>query len=174
MPIVQTQSDLHSSNQKLSKIETLRLARNYILAMSQTLQEGKPMDLIRFIRILTSELSQTTANLLSGTLLEPVDNSLVAYRRQVIGDMDESFVTNVCNANSEWHDYGLNSFVCNYNTNPWSYSNKYEALKITPNAHNAKNINNNIRYDCNNGYVAPNGYFGYESCHSKHYYQVEW
>ncbi|KAF5295490.1 hypothetical protein FQR65_LT10478 [Abscondita terminalis] len=69
MPIQQTTADVHSAPQKLSKIETLRLARNYIFAMSQTLQEGKPMSLQRFIKILSRELSQTTANLLSGTLM---------------------------------------------------------------------------------------------------------
>ncbi|KAJ8925158.1 hypothetical protein NQ315_001343 [Exocentrus adspersus] len=68
MPIQLTHSDLNSSPQKLSKIETLRLARNYILALTQTLQEGRPMDMGRFIKILSRELSQTTANLLSGSL----------------------------------------------------------------------------------------------------------
>lgn len=70
MPIQQTTSeDMHSTPQKLSKIETLRLAKNYIVAMSLTLQEGRPMPLQRFIKILSRELSQTTANLLTGTLM---------------------------------------------------------------------------------------------------------
>ncbi|XP_018332176.1 neurogenic differentiation factor 6-A-like [Agrilus planipennis] len=69
MPIQQPGVDFHNTSQKLSKIETLRLARNYIIAMSQTLQEGKPMELTRFIKILCRELSQTTANLLTGTLM---------------------------------------------------------------------------------------------------------
>ncbi|EEZ99589.1 neurogenic differentiation factor 1 [Tribolium castaneum] len=69
IPIQQTHSDLSSAPQKLSKIETLRLARNYIVAMSQTLQEGRPMELTRFIKILSRDLSQTTANLLTGSLM---------------------------------------------------------------------------------------------------------
>lgn len=68
VPIQQTHIDLQSAPQKLSKIETLRLARNYIAAMSQTLKEGLPMDTRRFVAILSQELSQTTANLLAGTL----------------------------------------------------------------------------------------------------------
>lgn len=69
MPIQQTHTDLHSAPQKLSKIETLRLARNYIFALSQTLKEGKAMDITRYIKILSGELSQTTSNLLMGTIL---------------------------------------------------------------------------------------------------------
>ncbi|XP_050312071.1 neurogenic differentiation factor 6-A-like [Anthonomus grandis grandis] len=74
MPIQMTHSDVNSSPQKLSKIETLRLARNYISAMSQTLQEGRSMDLNRFVQILSRELSQTTANLLRGTLTNAAVN----------------------------------------------------------------------------------------------------
>lgn len=79
MPIQQTHSDLSAAPQKLSKIETLRLARNYILAMSQTLQEGRPMELTRFIKILSRDLSQTTANLLTGALMG--NGKQVNYRR---------------------------------------------------------------------------------------------
>ncbi|KAF5283533.1 hypothetical protein FQA39_LY17313 [Lamprigera yunnana] len=68
IPIQHTTIDVHSVPQKLSKIETLRLARNYIFAMSQTLKEGKPMSLQRFSNVLSRELSQTTSNLLLGTL----------------------------------------------------------------------------------------------------------
>lgn len=91
MPIQQTTTDMHSAPQKLSKIETLRLARNYIIAMSQTLQEGRPMSLPRFIRILSRELSQTTANLLMGTLMGFGSNSShVDYRKIYFGNYDNS------------------------------------------------------------------------------------
>ncbi|KAJ8929895.1 hypothetical protein NQ314_017360 [Rhamnusium bicolor] len=76
MPIQLTHSDLNSAPQKLSKIETLRLARNYIIAMTQTLQEGRPMEITRFIKILSRELSQTTANLLSGTLMGNISGNI--------------------------------------------------------------------------------------------------
>lgn len=75
MPIQLTHSDLNSAPQKLSKIETLRLARNYIIAMTQTLQEGRAMEITRFIKILSRELSQTTANLLSGTLMGSISGN---------------------------------------------------------------------------------------------------
>ncbi|KAL1517112.1 hypothetical protein ABEB36_000921 [Hypothenemus hampei] len=77
MPIKrQDTEDVAGNQQKLSKIETLRLARNYIMAMSQTLHEGRAMDLSRFVDILCRELSQTTVNLLrmsfnSGYFPEP-------------------------------------------------------------------------------------------------------
>lgn len=74
MPIQLTHTDLNSAPQKLSKIETLRLARNYIIAMSQTLQEGQPMEVTRFVKILSNELSQTTANILSASLLNRTTN----------------------------------------------------------------------------------------------------
>lgn len=68
IPIQQTRTDVHSAPQKLSKIETLRLARNYIVAMTQTLKEGKPMETSRFLKILCKDLSQTTANLLTSSV----------------------------------------------------------------------------------------------------------
>lgn len=86
MPIQQTTTDMHSAPQKLSKIETLRLAKNYILAMSQTLSEGKPMALSRFIRILSKELSQTTANLLTGTLMGLGSGMSMDYQKIYYGN----------------------------------------------------------------------------------------
>ncbi|KAJ8985114.1 hypothetical protein NQ317_012764 [Molorchus minor] len=88
MPIQITHSDLNSSPQKLSKIETLRLARNYIIAMTQTLQEGRPMDITRFIKILSRELSQTTGNLLSATLLGHINSPMTPYRNYFISDAE--------------------------------------------------------------------------------------
>lgn len=85
MPIQVTHTDINSPPQKLSKIETIRLARNYIIAMTQTLQEDKPMEIMRFIKLLSSELSQTTANLLSGTLLNN-RNSSFSYRQYCLNE----------------------------------------------------------------------------------------
>ncbi|KAI4878302.1 hypothetical protein NFI96_003282 [Prochilodus magdalenae] len=58
----------HSKTQKLSKIETLRLARNYIRALSETLRAGTRPDLLAFARTLCSGLSQPTTNLVAGCL----------------------------------------------------------------------------------------------------------
>lgn len=54
-----------SKTQKLSKIETLRLARNYIGALAEILKTGTKPDTISFARLLTKGLSQNTVNLVS-------------------------------------------------------------------------------------------------------------
>lgn len=57
-----------SQTQKLSKIETLRIARNYIIALSETLQNGVKPEPVVFARTLTQGLSQNTTNLVAGSL----------------------------------------------------------------------------------------------------------
>lgn len=42
----------YSKTQKLSKIETLRLAKNYIWALSEILRSGKAPDLMSFVQVL--------------------------------------------------------------------------------------------------------------------------
>lgn len=67
-----------SSTQKLSKIETLRLARNYIGVLSEILRSGKKPDSVYFARALSKGLSQNTMNLVAGTMqINP--RSLVAH-----------------------------------------------------------------------------------------------
>uniref|UniRef100_A0A8C6WX04 Neuronal differentiation 6a n=1 Tax=Neogobius melanostomus TaxID=47308 RepID=A0A8C6WX04_9GOBI len=53
----------YSKTQKLSKIETLRLAKNYIWALSETLSAGKRPDLLAFVQTLCKGLraSPTTS-----------------------------------------------------------------------------------------------------------------
>uniref|UniRef100_A0A8C4Q6E1 Neuronal differentiation 1 n=1 Tax=Eptatretus burgeri TaxID=7764 RepID=A0A8C4Q6E1_EPTBU len=58
----------YSKTQKLSKIETLRLAKNYIWALSEILRSGKSPDLLSFVQTLCKGLSQPTANLVAGCL----------------------------------------------------------------------------------------------------------
>ena len=58
----------HSSTQKLSKIETLRLARNYIAAMTTILKTGVKPDNLDFAKALSQGLSQNTMNLVAGGL----------------------------------------------------------------------------------------------------------
>lgn len=57
-----------SKAQKLSKIDTLRLARNYILTLKGILDQGSPPDLVSFGKGLSSGLSQNTINLVAGSL----------------------------------------------------------------------------------------------------------
>ncbi|GFS24073.1 neurogenic differentiation factor [Elysia marginata] len=58
----------HSKTQKLSKIETLRLARNYIHALASVLQSGVRPDSVTFARDLSRGLSQNTMNLVAACL----------------------------------------------------------------------------------------------------------
>ncbi|KAF7657752.1 hypothetical protein LDENG_00022220 [Lucifuga dentata] len=55
----------YSKTQKLSKIETLRLAKNYIWALSEILRSGKRPDLVAYVQTLCKGLSQPTTNLLN-------------------------------------------------------------------------------------------------------------
>ncbi|OCT95845.1 neurogenic differentiation factor 4 isoform X1 [Xenopus laevis] len=58
----------YSKTQKLSKIETLRLARNYIWALSDILEQGQNAEGKGFLEILCKGLSQPTSNLVAGCL----------------------------------------------------------------------------------------------------------
>ncbi|XP_031205363.1 neurogenic differentiation factor 4 [Mastomys coucha] len=58
----------YSKTQKLSKIETLRLARNYIWALSEVLETGQTLEGKGFVEMLCKGLSQPTSNLVAGCL----------------------------------------------------------------------------------------------------------
>ena len=58
----------YSKTQKLSKIETLRLARNYIGVLADILKRGCKPDSITFAKALSDGLSQNTMNLVAGCL----------------------------------------------------------------------------------------------------------
>ncbi|XP_063065674.1 neurogenic differentiation factor 4 [Engraulis encrasicolus] len=58
----------YSKTQKLSKIETLRLARNYIWALGEVLESGGLPDSPGFVEMLCKGLSQPTSNLVAGCL----------------------------------------------------------------------------------------------------------
>ncbi|KAK3578730.1 hypothetical protein CHS0354_010113 [Potamilus streckersoni] len=58
----------YSKTQKLSKIETLRLARNYIFALGDILKTGVKPDSVTFAKALSKGLSQNTMNLVAGSL----------------------------------------------------------------------------------------------------------
>ena len=58
----------YSKTQKLSKIETLRLAGNYIYALSEILKSGVKPDSVSFAKALSKGLSQNTMNLVAGSL----------------------------------------------------------------------------------------------------------
>ncbi|XP_059200273.1 neurogenic differentiation factor 6-B [Centropristis striata] len=74
----------YSKTQKLSKIETLRLAKNYIWALSETLSAGKRPDLLTFVQTLCKGLSQPTTNLVAGCLQLNARNFLTDHNGEVM------------------------------------------------------------------------------------------
>ncbi|XP_055701041.1 neurogenic differentiation factor 2-like [Phlebotomus papatasi] len=79
VPLNPTQATLdldQNPSQKLSKIETLRLAYNYISALGQTLNWGRRLHFEELIYILARGLSQTTVNLLRARLRFDLDYHL--------------------------------------------------------------------------------------------------
>uniref|UniRef100_A0A914UM36 BHLH domain-containing protein n=1 Tax=Plectus sambesii TaxID=2011161 RepID=A0A914UM36_9BILA len=78
---------LSTHHQKLSKIETLRLARNYITALDRILQTGHNPSSFEYAQILCRGMSQTTTNLIASylhvhpRLLMP-DHFAAVYRAQ--------------------------------------------------------------------------------------------
>uniref|UniRef100_A0A8C9SZA6 Neuronal differentiation 2 n=1 Tax=Scleropages formosus TaxID=113540 RepID=A0A8C9SZA6_SCLFO len=68
----------YSKTQKLSKIETLRLAKNYIWALSEILRNGKRPDVVSYVQTLCKGLSQPTTNLVAGCLQLSSRNFLTA------------------------------------------------------------------------------------------------
>ena len=63
-----SQGTMNSTSHKLSKIDTLRLAHNYIAALSESLRTNRSSDHPMFLRTLCEGLSQSTANMVSGSL----------------------------------------------------------------------------------------------------------
>uniref|UniRef100_A0A8R1IRF2 BHLH domain-containing protein n=1 Tax=Caenorhabditis japonica TaxID=281687 RepID=A0A8R1IRF2_CAEJA len=57
-----------TQHQKLSKIETLRLARNYINALQRMLQTNEQPSPLEYAHTLANGLSQTTTNMLANLL----------------------------------------------------------------------------------------------------------
>ncbi|XP_062859957.1 neurogenic differentiation factor 2 [Trichomycterus rosablanca] len=72
----------YSKTQKLSKIETLRLAKNYIWALSEILRNGKRPDVVSYVQTLCKGLSQPTTNLVAGCLQLNARNFLTDLSHQ--------------------------------------------------------------------------------------------
>ncbi|XP_055686978.1 neurogenic differentiation factor 6-A-like [Lutzomyia longipalpis] len=75
-PTLATMELDQNHNQKLSKIETLRLAYNYISALGQSLSWGRKLHFEELIFILARGLSQSTVNLLRARLRCDLDHAV--------------------------------------------------------------------------------------------------
>ncbi|CAD5216581.1 unnamed protein product [Bursaphelenchus okinawaensis] len=65
MDVLRERMPLISTQQKLSKIETLRLATNYITLLNIILQQNREPSPLECAKVLSSGLSQTTANMIA-------------------------------------------------------------------------------------------------------------
>ncbi|XP_046373146.2 neurogenic differentiation factor 1-like [Haliotis rufescens] len=65
---LRTHVPCYSKTQKLSKIETLRLARNYIFVLGDILKNGVRPDSVTFAKSLSKGMSQNTMNMVAGCL----------------------------------------------------------------------------------------------------------
>ncbi|XP_026475764.1 neurogenic differentiation factor 4-like [Ctenocephalides felis] len=74
----------YSQTQKLSKIETLRLARNYITALTTILSKNRSLHPQEFLQILSQDLSQSTSNVLAACIGQK--NYEILYREFEICD----------------------------------------------------------------------------------------
>ncbi|CAL1273494.1 unnamed protein product [Larinioides sclopetarius] len=75
LDILRERIPIQKKSQKLSKIETLRLARNYIVALSETLKDSTKMDALTFTRILSRQMSAPTINIIANSF--NVDSSFL-------------------------------------------------------------------------------------------------
>ncbi|GFT77552.1 neurogenic differentiation factor 1 [Nephila pilipes] len=71
---------IQKTSPKLSKIETLRLARNYIVALSETLQDNTKMDALNFTKILSRQMSVPTINIIANNF--NVDSSVLMVKKE--------------------------------------------------------------------------------------------
>ncbi|KAK0416863.1 hypothetical protein QR680_012723 [Steinernema hermaphroditum] len=81
LDVLRQKVPLTTQHQKLSKIETLRLARNYIDALNLMLSSGKQPSNLEYAHILSNGLSQTTTNLIA-SLMHVQPRLLILAQRQ--------------------------------------------------------------------------------------------
>lgn len=115
----------YSSTQKLSKIETLRLAKNYISALSDILSTGKVPDTVTFAQTLSKGLSQPTTNLVAGAMqLNPRTLMPEEPNLQFVGWGDRASLHSARHIYANIPQYGYsvgmeNSLDENYNAAPY-------------------------------------------------------
>lgn len=88
-------TNISNNIQKLSKIETLRLAKNYIAVLSHSLTNDCQIPVNKFLQMLCYDLSQTTIQALQTNI-----NLETHLRKQLIHICDDN---ENCDANDEHH-----------------------------------------------------------------------
>uniref|UniRef100_A0A6M2DIE2 Putative transcription factor neurod n=1 Tax=Xenopsylla cheopis TaxID=163159 RepID=A0A6M2DIE2_XENCH len=88
----------YSQTQKLSKIETLRLARNYITALTTILAANRSLHPQEFLQILSRDLSQPTSNLLAACIGQKT-YEIFAFEHNLSAQFDLSNK----NYSKDWH-----------------------------------------------------------------------
>lgn len=98
---------IKNKSQKLSKIETLRLARNYIIALMVTLQSEEMNDL-KFAKILSRQMSQPTMNMIASNF-----NIHTALLHERFKESDEKH-PNLLSINSSYCHSRMNEKISNF------------------------------------------------------------
>ncbi|XP_049292517.1 class A basic helix-loop-helix protein 15-like [Anopheles funestus] len=99
--------------QKLSKIDTLRLAQNYILVLLEVLHTGRGFKYERLMSTLAARLSQNTANLLRTKL--SLDQQLQGGLLDGFDERQQGFCLGASDNQSQ-----LPCCLCSSNRAPWS------------------------------------------------------
>ncbi|CAJ0940136.1 unnamed protein product [Ranitomeya imitator] len=121
----------YSKTQKLSKIETLRLAKNYIWALSEILRSGKRPDLVAYVQTLCKGLSQPTTNLVAGCLQLNSRNFLTEQGQEAGGSQCQS--SSMANTHAlRSHGYCATYESLYGNTSPDYNSSEYDAPLSPP------------------------------------------
>uniref|UniRef100_A0A0N5B7V4 BHLH domain-containing protein n=1 Tax=Strongyloides papillosus TaxID=174720 RepID=A0A0N5B7V4_STREA len=107
---------LTTHHQKLSKIETLRLARNYITALKKILNDGQVLSNLEYATILCQGMSQTTTNLIA-TLTGVQPRLLMLAQKQ-------------------------NSYITNHSTSPTPSNISRDCNSSTPDSYDSINSTN--------------------------------
>uniref|UniRef100_A0A0N5A8W5 BHLH domain-containing protein n=1 Tax=Syphacia muris TaxID=451379 RepID=A0A0N5A8W5_9BILA len=117
---------LTTQHQKLSKIETLRLARNYIAALNHILNSGSQPSALEYAHMLCNGMSQTTTNLIASLLQVQPRLLLVAQQRSGpdgclppvsytsrTNELSTSSINASCNSSSIYQNYSSSSSSSN-------------------------------------------------------------
>lgn len=94
---------LQNGPQKLSKIETLRFALNYIEALAQMLSQGQTTDRLRLAWQLCRGMSQSTANLVHSYL--GITSAVCVEQQKTVDDASNNQVSSSTHEASGYEEY---------------------------------------------------------------------